>query len=319
MALISAIAGAQAVGLSLNSDAPAFVEGKPTEQQRERPATDPEFSEADIDDIIGQECFVLGAHPNPDSVTYDSLNLGLFYTSRSTGDTLSFPDSLITLFSIAGDTIITLYKERITAGSELGFITGWDVSFRGVKGTQAYIEAGIILLETMSFHGDPANRYWIESKEIEYGYDWTDSVSVEIDYYPLGSDCYVQIFYRGLDHMDTYREVDVVSPVITWEFDTTEVGIEEKNIPDDIATRVFPNPTNTSAKIIIENKVPNVPIQVFDMTGRKVSVFDPPMINGIVTLDNIDKLPSGVYLIAWMELDDRSSVVQRTEMLNIIK
>ena len=291
---------------------------------RERPSETEEvmsFSMENIDDIIGQWCGSFWA--DPDSMYGEEWRqLGLFYTDFS-GDTLEFPsDSSITLYSTDGDTIITMYKERITAGPELCFTTGWDVSFKGVKGTQLEIEDRSPT-ETKTFHGDSTNVYWIESKEIEYGYDWTDTVSIESDYYPLGDDVSSIIFYSGeISNPETYREIDIYGPPIIWEFDTTTLDISDidRNIPKEADLRLYPNPTNKAEfNLIIKNRDTSIPIRVFDMLGREVpnTRYDRQETTGTLKM-SIENLPSGAYSIVWVE-EEKGIHKQKTETLIITK
>lgn len=248
------------------------------------------YDPANVEEIIGQKRYDMWVTPT--DFTLDSLNLGLFYTTP-TGDTFPFyasdgGDTFFITTSITGDTIYAGKKDFILAGAELPTTTGWEVAMTGEKGLPDSLSAkydALPHMEPLEFHGSDSTKYWIKTSETEFGYNMFDTVSISLDFYPLGGTATSgPVEYRGSSYPDTYWEADIVPPILTWDADTESVAIgEQNNLPFITGIRLFPNPFNSAVSISAPE---GAGIKIFDINGR--------MVDEISVGEGHRALPSGV-------------------------
>lgn len=176
-------------------------------------------------------------------------------------------------------------------------------------------------MEPLEFHGPDTTQYWIKVSETEFGVGIYDTISISLDFYPLGFEPYVpkRIYYRGRapPESDWYWGADVVPPVLTW--DATPLGMEEvESLPERQDVRVYPNPANSIINLAIVNRDIDKPISIYDATGRKVDNIYSNLETGVINL-NVGTLSSGIYYATWIELDLDKGIEVKKEQFIVVK
>lgn len=74
-------------------------------------------------------------------------------------------------------------------------------------------------------------------------------------------------------------------------------GIGLENVAANSSIHLFPNPVESTANIYLDKSVENVPLEIFDFSGRLVFNQNFTSQSGIYTPVDLSILPSGIYLL----------------------